>query len=344
MHKTDWLVVSLCLLGGMFSPWSAGAQEQSPSALDENGKIVDFQRDVAPLLVSRCLECHAGEKAKADFLVTDRDAVLGFITPEDPASSSLYTDYLTTTDPDMLMPPGTHHGPLPASELALIRLWIEEGAQWPDDATVAAAGEAVDVAPAPATVSPNNSLPARIWDFQGYFHPATVHFPVALLTVGGLFVVIGLVFPKIGTQIPFACLLLGSGSAVVACLMGWSLADVKGYQSYTAGWGAEVNAHRWSAIILAVLGVVLSVIAIKGVRSESRSLGLVWKTGLLALAVTVGLVGHQGGELTYGKNFYPKAFERLLGTTEAAPSVAETPSSETPAAEEPAPTEETTTE
>lgn len=211
------------------------------------------------------------------------------------------------------MPPSTHHGPLPASELALIRLWIEEGALWPDDATVAAASETVDVVPTTATISQNDSLPARIWDFQGYFHPATVHFPVALLTVGGLFVVIGLVFPKVGTQIPFACLILGSGAAVVACLMGWSLADVKGYQSYKAGWGAEINAHRWSAIILALAGVALSLIAIKGVRSESRALGFIWKTGLLALAAIVGLVGHQGGELTYGKNFYPKAFERLLG-------------------------------
>jgi len=25
------------------------------------------------------------------------------------------------------------------------------------------------------------------------------------------------------------------------------------------------------------------------------------------------MVGHQGGELHYGKDFYPKAFEKLLG-------------------------------
>ena len=34
---------------------------------------------------------------------------------------------------------------------------------------------------------------------------------------------------------------------------------------------------------------------------------------MLLAAVIVGLVGHQGGELTYGKAMYDRAFEYLLG-------------------------------
>jgi hypothetical protein len=33
----------------------------------------------------------------------------------------------------------------------------------------------------------------------------------------------------------------------------------------------------------------------------------------------VGAVGHQGGELSYGHDFYPKAFRILFGTSEDQP-------------------------
>ena len=55
------------------------------------------------------------------------------LKPEDVESSSLFVDYLTIDDEDMLMPPESHGGPLKPGELALIRVWIEEGANWPED-------------------------------------------------------------------------------------------------------------------------------------------------------------------------------------------------------------------
>ncbi len=72
------------------------------SAKAEN--LIDFQRDIAPLLVARCLECHGPETAKNDFRVDDRDALMGFIEAGDEQASSLWTDYLITTDADMQMP------------------------------------------------------------------------------------------------------------------------------------------------------------------------------------------------------------------------------------------------
>jgi uncharacterized membrane protein len=315
------LIGSLLSVVLLVAPSAAHAQE--PEALthvDADGKVVSFQRDIAPLFVSRCLECHQGDKAKGGFTIDQRAAVLEYLVPEAPLDSTLYTDYLISTDPDMVMPPPAHKGPLNAAELALVRLWIEEGANWPDDATVAAPGESATAKP--ATTQPaatEMSLLQRLWAFQGYFHPATVHFPIALLTIGGLFVVIGVVWPKVGTQIPLACLIIGSLSAVVASMMGWSFANEQGFPSYTTGWGEEVNAHRWSGIIISIAGVIFSLIAIQGVRKNSRSLGLIWRLGLLALAALVGLVGHQGGELTYGPKLYERAFERLQGTDTQTP-------------------------
>lgn len=280
----------------------------SSAARAEN--LVDFQRDIAPLLVARCLECHGPETAKNDFRVDDQESLLGFIEVGDEEASSLWTDYLITTDADMQMPPASHGGPLSRAELALIGRWITEGAEWPEGATVTK-GEPAPVVAAPAKSS---ALTARVWDFQGYLHPATVHFPVALWLVGALFVLVGIKAPQLGQSVALSCLFLGTAAAIVATMMGWSFANIQGYGDWSrVDTDSEIFWHRWSAVIVTVVGIITSLFAIAALRSSSRRLGLAWRVGLLTVGMMVGAVGHQGGELTYGKVFYQRAFDRLFG-------------------------------
>lgn len=289
------------------------------SPVDDNGHVVDFARDIAPILKNKCLKCHGPDDAKNDFRVDDSEALLDYVEPGD-VESMLYVDYLAVDDEEMIMPPKSHGGPLSAQELALIRVWIAEGAQWPEGVQLT---DEVVKAPPPAP----QSLPARVWSFQGFFHPATVHFPVALFLFGAMFVVLGWKWPSIGTQIPLACLLFGAVTAVAASAMGWSFADEKGY----AGWANvdmddEFFWHRWGGVIVAVTSVILAVFALLSMKraksgleadeARHKSLTRIWKVGLLVLAGMVGAVGHQGGELTYGADFYPKAIRILLGTND----------------------------
>lgn len=280
--------------------------------VDEEGRIVNFERDVVPILRSRCVHCHGPDEAKNDFRVDNHDLFLDFVTAGDATSSGLFTDYLTTGDDDMLMPPRSHGGPLAPSELAVIRLWIEEGADWPAEAMLDGSG-----APLPAVddlLAQNQGLASRVWSFQGFLHPATVHFPIALFVVGALFVVLGWKWPAVGTQIPLACLWIGTASALVATLMGWSFSVEKGYGSWSRfDFDSEIFWHRWTAVIVTVLACVLAIVAAFSIRRRSSRLTTTWKAGLLVLAALVGAVGHQGGELTYGKEFYPKAISILLG-------------------------------
>ncbi len=280
--------------------------------VDEEGRVVSFERDVVPILRKHCMECHGPDEAKNDFRVDDPDLVFDYVTADDALSSSLFTDYLTTEDDDMLMPPRKHGGPLRPSELAIIRLWIDEGANWPEDAMLDGSG--APLATVDEMLIENRGLASRVWSFQGFLHPATVHFPIALLVMGALFVVLGWRWPAVGTQIPLACLWIGAGSALVASVMGWSFSVEKGYGS----WGrfdfdAQIFWHRWTAVIVTVLASFFAIVAIVAVRNRSPRLTAIWKTGLLLVAVLVGMVGHQGGELTYGKEFYPKAIRILLG-------------------------------
>lgn len=281
-------------------------------AVDEDGRVVNFVRDIAPIFREHCLECHGPDEAKNDFRIDDPDLVFDYVEAEDAMSSSLFTDYMTTDDDDMLMPPRGHGGPLSAGELALVRLWIDEGANWPEDAMLDGAG-----APLPTVEEmsvEDMGLVARVWSFQGFLHPATVHFPIAMLVVGALFVVLGWKWPAVGTQIPLACLLIGAVSSIAATMMGWSFSVEKGYGSWNRfDFDAEIFWHRWSAVIVTVSATVFAVIALMSLRNPSPRLTSTWKIGLLLVAGLVGAVGHQGGELTYGKGFYPKAFSILLG-------------------------------
>lgn len=281
--------------------------------LDQDGRVVQFQRDVAPIFRENCLECHGPDQAKNDFRIDDRDQMFDYIERDDAEASSLFSDYMTSEDDDMLMPPRSHGGPLNPAELALIRLWIDEGAVWPEDATIAVVGPSVAVASVKSIEELN--LIGRVWAFQGFLHPATIHFPIALLSLGAIFVVLGWKWPAIGTQIPLACLWIGAASAIVATMMGWSFSVERGYGSWNRfDFDAEIFWHRWLGVVVAILSTFFAIVALVSVKRNSPRLTTLWKVGLLLVAGLVGAVGHQGGELTYGKDFYPKAFRTLLGT------------------------------
>ncbi|TWU00765.1 c-type cytochrome domain-containing protein [Stieleria varia] len=284
------------------------------SPRDPDGRMVNFERDIVPIFQKHCLECHGPKEAKSDFRIDELDTVMAYVEPGDVESSAMFVEYMTTDDPDLMMPPPSKGGPLSAAELSLVHLWIAEGANWPEGVIVGEPGveghEAV-VEPKPEVA---RSVVGRLWGFQGYFHPAAVHFPIALLSLGGLFVIVGLKWPTLGTQIPLACLLLGAPAAIGATLMGLSFATEQGYGSWTkVDFDSEVFWHRWSGVIVAVLATVFAVIALMSLKKKNDGLTRVWKIGLVVLAGMIGAVGHQGGELSYGKDFYTRAFNVLTG-------------------------------
>lgn len=326
-----WLTAVLAVLFvALALPRKAAAQERR--AVDDEGRIVDFLRDIVPIFRDRCLECHNEDEAKADFRIDDPDMVFSYVEPEDIESSTMFIDYMLSHDPDMMMPPPSKGGPLTPHELTLVRVWIEEGAHWPEGAVIGQVLETGDaVEPEPAPEKPE-SLIARVWAFQGFFHPATVHFPIALFLFGALFVVLGWFWPPLGKQIPLACLLLGAPTAIAATAMGWSFAVEEGYGSWTkVDTDSEVFWHRWSGVIVTLLSVIFALIALANVRKSSPKADRTWKFGLLLVAALVGAVGHQGGEMSYGADFYPKAFRILMGTDgQEQPVIADQSDSETP--------------
>lgn len=95
---------------------------------------VDFRRDVQPILRDHCYACH-GPEQQMNGLRLDRraDAMRGgtqsVIGPGNAEGSRLY-HRLVGKSVGAQMPPT---GPLGAEEIAVLKAWIDHGAEWPDD-------------------------------------------------------------------------------------------------------------------------------------------------------------------------------------------------------------------
>src|SRR3712207_1636713 len=108
---------------------------------------VDFARDVLPILQQRCYECHGAEQQKNGFRLDRRsDAMRGgtiaMIGPGNSEGSRLYRR-LVGDKFGRQMPPD---GALPASQVAILKAWIDQGAEWPDEFSGDVAPPAPDAA------------------------------------------------------------------------------------------------------------------------------------------------------------------------------------------------------
>ncbi len=105
--------------------------------LREQSKVIDFKRDVEPILAANCIQCH-GPKTALSGLRLDRKAnALVVITPGSAASSSLFRRVTGQDEPRMPM----GKPPLSDEQIATLRAWIDQGATWPEDAVAAKAPE-----------------------------------------------------------------------------------------------------------------------------------------------------------------------------------------------------------
>src|SRR3954471_4621057 len=109
---------------------------------------VNFATEVKPILERSCAQCHSGEKPKGGFSVETREALLrggqskeAAVTPGHSSASPL-VQFVSDLVREMEMPPLEKRKSIPAltqSEIALLRAWIDQGAQWPDGVTLKAA-------------------------------------------------------------------------------------------------------------------------------------------------------------------------------------------------------------
>lgn len=118
--------------------WTVARVTASPAA-DQSPlpAVVEFNRDIRPILSDNCYFCHGPDKNKreADLRLDTEEGLLGKdgepgpVVPGKPGDSELFRR-ITATDPEQKMPPAESPKSLTPRDVALIKKWIEQGAKY----------------------------------------------------------------------------------------------------------------------------------------------------------------------------------------------------------------------
>jgi len=126
-------------------------------ALDRKDQV-SYEKEVLPILESKCLACHSGNVRRNGYDMKTHEGLLkggktGVAIVPGKAADSLFIKMGGRTQKPT-MPPKDEE-PLTPKELALLKLWIDQGAK---GSTVARAPLAVTLRPLPANVQPVRAL------------------------------------------------------------------------------------------------------------------------------------------------------------------------------------------
>ena len=130
-HRRTWIFACavLFIVTGLRTAGRLHAAATRPAATQ-----VSFRRDIAPLLLKQCQDCHGAKKSKGGYrldtfehLNQTGDSDVKPIVPGKPADSELYR-LISTHDEDDQMPKKAER--LPEAQIALVRHWIEQGADF----------------------------------------------------------------------------------------------------------------------------------------------------------------------------------------------------------------------
>src|SRR3954469_2135444 len=116
----------------------AASSSSARAAAALPGKI-DYNRDVRPIFSDTCFACHGPDKntRKANLRLDTKDGIFAalkdgkghVIVPGKLAESEVFRR-ISTTDTDDLMPPPNFNKTLSERQVAIIKKWIEQGAEF----------------------------------------------------------------------------------------------------------------------------------------------------------------------------------------------------------------------
>jgi len=137
--KPVCLAVSF-LIATVIGVCSANAQTaESVSGESGTAARIDFERDVQPIFDAHCLVCHGADSRESSFRLDLRSVALGAGDLDDPpiiagkSSESPLIRYVSGLDEFLVMPPEEKGKRLDEVQIATLRDWIDQGAEWPDE-------------------------------------------------------------------------------------------------------------------------------------------------------------------------------------------------------------------
>lgn len=128
------------------------AEPDANQGPEKPARRIDFRKDVAPILQQSCVECHGSVLTLAGLRLDERKLALeggDSGSPIKPGNSqeSLLVQRLVDKDLGIIMPPSFPFFPgekpgLRAEQISTLKLWIDQGADWPEEVSLAPSSSA----------------------------------------------------------------------------------------------------------------------------------------------------------------------------------------------------------
>ncbi len=169
-----------CVIWSVMAPVLVAADALPPE------KVEYFEKQVRPMFVQHCQECHGAKKQEAGLRLDSRrgftkGADSGPIVVTGNVDGSRLIQVLNHSPNEVQMPP---KGKLAAEQIAIIRNWVEQGSVWPDD-LAGGTGQAADAAKGHWAFQPVKRSPIPAGSGPGVVSPID-SFVVAALQAKGL--------------------------------------------------------------------------------------------------------------------------------------------------------------
>jgi len=122
------LILLLSLIGAIILLTACGAQAQGSGQSSVTLGPVSFAKDVLPIMQTRCVKCHGGENTNRGLDLKSYSGLMAgsingsVIVAGDPTSSKLFQ----LVDQGRMPKSG---GKLSADQIAILKKWIQDGAQ-----------------------------------------------------------------------------------------------------------------------------------------------------------------------------------------------------------------------
>ena len=135
------LALLVIVLAATFGPWRLAWLAADVARPAPPGATIDFTTQIEPILREQCFECHGEKKGRGKLRLHVRDLALKggatgpLLVPGNSAKSYIVQRILGEGGEDR-MP--LDEDPLTADQTALIRAWIDQGAEWPQAASTTA--------------------------------------------------------------------------------------------------------------------------------------------------------------------------------------------------------------
>jgi len=148
--------------------WVKDGGKWAEGVVLESQPRMNFEEHIQPILEENCVSCHGEKKDKGGLQLHTKELAFSSgdggasLIPFDPEASTSFTLCTLPEDDDDLMPPAKSGGPLKEEQITQLRLWISQGAIWPDGIELEAKAKETDASGSPDTIELTKSIHALI--------------------------------------------------------------------------------------------------------------------------------------------------------------------------------------